>query len=605
MSEPGPGAAYRPPVEDVMLALDVAGLEELLALDAFAALDRELVGDAVRELGRFTAEVIAPTDRLGDVQGAHLDQASGRVALPEAVTRAYHTYVEAGWGALQFPTAYGGGGFPSVVGLAMQEMLASANLSFSLNPVLTQSAIELLLEWGDESQRARFVPKLLTGAWCGTMDLTEPEAGSDLAAVATRAEPAGDGTWRVHGTKIFITWGEHDLAENIVHLVLARTPGAGEGTRGLSLFLVPKRLVAADGAPSEPNALGCVRLEEKLGIHLAPTCVMSYDGALAELVGPERAGMRAMFTMMNRARLSIGAEGPAVGERAYQQALAYAGERRQGRASGVQPPRRSTIIEHPDVRRMLLDMRTSVLASRLVLYSAASQGDLARHSPDPAVRELAQSLVDLLTPVAKAWATDLGVEVASTGIQVLGGIGYVEEAGMAQRLRDARIAPIYEGTNGIQAIDLVLRKVPRRSGAAVQHLLGLIEQFVKGAHEQPGGEALGPTIEALGEAHEVLSSTTAWLIGRAAERPDDALAGATAYLELLGVTLGGWLLGRRAQCAGGREVDGGRAPATTAAAVAAAESNFYAARQLGRATGLRRAVTAGAASLAIPLDDGG
>jgi len=326
---------YSAPVAEVLLDLEVAGLGDVLALPHFSAIDRQSVADVLEGFGRFAREVIAPTDRLGDLVGARHDPSKGIVELPPALHTAYRRYVEAGWGALQFPAEYGGGGLPGVVGLAMQELFASANLSLSLNPVLTQGAIELLLAWGEESQRARYVPRLLTGEWSGTMNLTEPEAGSDLGAVTTLAEPDGDGSWRLSGTKIFITWGEHDLAENIIHLVLARTPGAPEGTRGLSVFVVPKRLVGADGGLGPANSLRCLRIDEKLGIHASPTCVMEYSGARAELVGTLGGGMRAMFLMMNLARLSIGAEGPAVGERAYQQALAYARQRLQGRAPGA------------------------------------------------------------------------------------------------------------------------------------------------------------------------------------------------------------------------------------------------------------------------------
>ncbi|HTW97573.1 MAG TPA: acyl-CoA dehydrogenase [Acidimicrobiales bacterium] len=595
MSELGPQAPYRPPVEEIVLDLETAGLERLLELEAYAGIDLELVRQTLGELGRFVTEVIAPTDRPGDLEGARFDPASGQVVVPEALRRAYRRYVDAGWGSLQFPAEHGGGGLPGAAGLAMQEMLAAANLSLSLNPVLTQGAVELLLAWGTPSQQARFVPRLVTGEWCGTMNLTEPEAGSDLGAVSTRAEPAGDGTWRVFGTKIFITWGEHDLADNIVHLVLARAPGAPPGTRGLSLFLVPKRLLTADGAAGAPNALRCVRLEHKLGLHASPTCVMSYEGALGELVGTEHGGMQAMFTMMNRARLAIGVEGPAVAERAYQQALAYALERRQGRA-GDAASGSSPLAEHPDVRRMLLTMRTSLLAARLLLYSAAVERDLARHAADRHAREQAQDLVDLLTPVAKAWATDRGVDAASLGIQVLGGIGYVEESGMPQRLRDVRIAPIYEGTNGIQAIDLVTRKLDRRSGATIMDLLGRIAGLVAQAREQPGGAAIVTSLEVLAEAHETLAASTSWLLEALPGRREDALAGASAYLDLLGTTLGGWLLARRALTVSGRDDHAGQR--------AAAESNFYALELLSRATGLRRAIMIGAATLAAPFAAG-
>ena len=458
------GSAYRAPVGDIVLALDVADLDDVLRLEAFRHVERESMVIALEEFGRLASDAIAPSDRVGDLIGARFDPASGGVQTPEAFHRAYERYVEGGWGALQFPSAFGGGDLPSVVGLAIGEMFASANMALSLNPVLTQGAIEALLQWGTTGQQATYLPKMLTGEWTGTMNLTEPDAGSDLGEIRTRAEPEGTGRWRITGTKSFITWGEHDLADNIIHLVLARTPDAPAGTKGLSLFVVPKRLLSATGVPDEQNALRCLNVEAKLGIHGSPTCVMEFDGAEGELVGPLHGGMRAMFTMMNAARLFIGTQGPAVAERAFQHAQEYAANRLQGRAAGVAPPARSPIIDHPDVRRMLLLMTTGTQAARALLYTAAAHGDRARHAADKDARFRSQQFADLLTPVAKAWSTDMGFGAASLGVQVLGGAGYIEESGMAQRLRDARIAPIYEGTNGIQALDLVTRKLPRDDG---------------------------------------------------------------------------------------------------------------------------------------------
>ena len=334
-----------------------------------------------------------------------------------------------------------------VFGLAQQEIFASANMALSLNPVLTQGAIEALLQWGNSEQKLSYLPRLLTGEWTGTMNLTESDAGSDLGEIKTKAIPDGDGNWLISGTKIFITWGEHDLAENIVHFVLARTPNAPAGTRGLSLFVVPKFILTSGGEPGERNAVHCLGIEEKLGIHGSPTCVMSYDHARGELVGPLHGGMKAMFTMMNIARLSIGIQGPAVGERAFQHAFRYASERLQGGTKGASAPSRSSIVEHLDVRRLYFTMSTTTQASRLLLYWVGAQADLARYGDDPVS---AQAMVDLVTPIAKAWSTDVGFLSASMGVQVLGGTGYVEESGMSQRLRDARIASIYEGTNGVR-----------------------------------------------------------------------------------------------------------------------------------------------------------
>jgi alkylation response protein AidB-like acyl-CoA dehydrogenase len=519
-----------------------------------------------------------PTDRVGDREGARFDPATGGVTLPEGFAKAYRLYVEGGWGALAFPEAHGGGGMPRLVGTALQEVLTSANMALSLNPILTQSAIELLGRWGTPAQQERYLPRLVTGEWTGTMNLTEPEAGSDLGAIRTIARPDGD-LWHVSGTKIFITWGEHDLAENIVHLVLARTPDAPPGTKGISLFLVPK--VLPDG---RRNAVSCVALEHKLGIHASPTCVMAFDGAEAELVGERHGGMRAMFTMMNAARLSIAVQGLAVGEVAGQQALAFARERRQGRAPGAAPGTASPIVEHPDVARMLLDLRASTRAMRLLLYLTAQQTDLARHAPDPAVREAAQARVDLLTPIGKAWSTDTGVRLASEALQVHGGMGYVEETGIAQRFRDSRIAPIYEGTNGIQAVDLVTRKLARDDGAAAEALLADVDATVAAA--ALAGAPIARTAAALGAAAEALRSATAWLVAHVRDDPAAALAGATAYAELCGTTIGGWLLTRRALAAG-------------ASPEAVVDAEAFAVEQLSAAPGLAARATAGAGHLTL------
>ncbi|HZQ27281.1 MAG TPA: acyl-CoA dehydrogenase family protein, partial [Acidimicrobiales bacterium] len=470
--------AYDAPVADMMAALRLAGLDELLALPAFAGAhaDAETVETLVGEFGRLASEVIAPTDRVGDTVGSKLDVTTGDVTAPPGFTAAYRQYVDGGWAALAVPAEHGGGGFPTVVGLAVQELFTTANLALSLNPMLTHAAVELLARWGDQRQRSVFLPKLLTGEWCGTMDLTEPDAGSDVGALRTRAEQDAGGVWRLTGSKIFITWGEHDMAGNIVHMVLARTPGSAPGTKGLSLFAVPKFLVNDDGSLGARNAMRAAKLEEKVGIHASPTCVMEFDGAVGELVGEEHAGMRGMFTMMNAARVSIGLQGLAVAERAWQQSLAYARERRQGRAAGAPASAgRAAIIEHPDVQRMLLTMRVSSLAMRHLLYLTAAQSDVASAHPDEAVRARAAALSELLTPVAKAWPTDLGVAAASLGVQVHGGMGYVEETGIAQRWRDSRIGPIYEGTNGIQAIDLIGRKLLRDDGKAMRALIAEIK----------------------------------------------------------------------------------------------------------------------------------
>ncbi len=574
---------YQAPTDAVLDALDAVGLPALLELDAFAHVDRDTVTTLVEEFGRFVDEVIVPTDVVGDRVGSVHDPVTGTVTTPEGYAKAYQRYVESGWGALAFPQEHGGGGLPRVVGLALQELMTSANVGLSLNPVLTQSVIEGLTRLGTPDQQARFVPHLLTGEWNGTMLLTEPDAGSDVGAVRTRAEQDDDGTWRLTGTKVFITWGEHDLTDNIVHLVLARTTGAPAGTKGLSLFLVSKRLVDADGRLGDRNAVRCASLEHKVGIHVSPTCVLDFDRAEAELVGEVGDGMSLMFVVMNSARLSIGLQGLAAAEVSTQQALAYAHERRQGRTATTPPGESALIEEHPDVRRMLLTMVSTTDAVRRVLYTTGAQADLAAHHPDEAVRAMARERADLLTPIAKAWSTDEGVEVASLAMQVHGGVGYVEETGVARHWRDARIAPIYEGTNGIQAIDLVMRKLRMRDGGVIDDLLAELELL--DAPLAAAGDDLAAARTSLAEALVATRAATAWLIERASAAPDDALAGATTYLDMLGTTLGGALLVESAL----------HRPTPRSVAVA----TFFATERLARVPGLLGPVTAGAARLAV------
>ena len=577
---------YEAPLKDLILALDVVGLADILQLGHFHHVDRETVLLALDEFGRLASKDIAGTDRIGDVVGAQIDRPSASVETPVAFHDAYQRYVSGGWGSLAYPQEYGGGDLPSVISLALQEMFASANMALSLNPVLTQGAIDALLHWGSTEQKGRFLPRLLTGEWTGTMNLTEPGAGSDLGEIQTMAEPRGDGLWLISGTKIFITWGEHDLADNIVHLVLARTPQAPLGTKGLSLFIVPKFTESTVDPGGTRNSLRCISLEEKLGIHGSPTCVMSFERAEGELVGDLHGGMRAMFTMMNAARLSIGVQGPAVGERAYQHALRYSLERLQGRSSGATNGP-SPIVEHPDVQRMLLSMSTTNQASRLVLFWVGAQVDQARHGSSPLDRERAQAMVDLVTPVAKAWATDCGFATTSLGIQVLGGAGYIEESGMAQRLRDSRIAPIYEGTNGIQAIDLVARKLNRSDGAWVRSLLDEIASSIPTAVDTT--DPLQPSYTHLLEALGTLRESTEWMLARFSSHRNDVLAGASSYLELFGLTMGGWLMVKRAEFS--------RSQSSKNGSRTVAECNFFALEFLSRAVGLAQPIRAGASRL--------
>ncbi len=581
---------YRVDLDEITFNLrHVADLDGLAKLDEFGHVEPDVVDQVLAEAARFAQEVVAPLNRVGDTEGARrLDD--GSVATPTGFREAYDAYVQAGWGALSIDPEYGGGGFPHLLGLAVEEMFTAACMSWSLCPLLTQGAINLLGAHGTPEQKAQYLPSMATGAWTGTMNLTEPQAGSDLGAVATRAVPQPDGAYRLHGTKIFITYGEHDLADNIVHLVLARTPDAPPGTRGISCFLVPKHLPAATDSsrPGVRNDVRCVSIEHKLGIHASPTCVMAYgddEGAVGFLVGEENGGMRAMFTMMNHARLSVGLEGVALAERSYQQALAYARERRQGRAPDAPTGESSAIIDHPDVRRMLLDMRSAIGAMRGLAYRNAEAIDVAAHGADEQQRQAADEQAALLTPLTKAWATDLGCELVSVGLQVHGGMGFIEETGAAQHYRDARIAPIYEGTNGIQSADLVGRKLSMRGGAAVRDHLARIGST---AEALDGDAELAPVRRHLDAALDAAAEATGWLLAADLQA---RLAGADAYLRMLAVTTGAAALADGALAAA-------RLGDPDAAADRAVLARFFAANRLSAVPGLLAAVTEPAQDLA-------
>ena len=532
---------YRAPIDDIAAAMHTAGIGEVLAMSQYADIDEGAVHDVLEGFGKVASEIIAPTDVIGDREGAHLDVATGTVTVPDALGDAFRHYVDGGWQSIAGPAEMGGGGFPTVVGTAVHEMFGSANMALSLNPMLTQSAVELLERWGDDTQKSMVLPHLVDGSWSGTMNLTEPDAGSDLGAVRTMATPNGDDTWAISGTKIFITWGEHELGENIIHLVLARTPHAPSGTRGISLFLVPKFHIGADGRPGERNRVRCLSIEHKLGIHASPTCVLEFAEAEGRLVGPLLGGMNAMFSMMNPARLSVGVQGVSIAERAFQQARSYADERRQGQAAGTTGA--AQLIEHPDVQRMLLDIASTRDAMRLLTFATAIAADIARHHEDPEQRALHQRRTDLLTPLAKAWCTDEGIRLASLALQVHGGMGFVEETGIAQRYRDARIATIYEGTNGIQAIDLVGRKVSRDGGGAATELFDAIEPTVTAA---AGSTELADAAAQLAAALVDARAATTWVVEQSARDRGVVLAGACSYLELLSLTVAGDLLLRHA-----------------------------------------------------------
>ncbi len=528
--------SYRPPVADMAFTMrHAAGLDEAIASGLYGDLTGDLVDAVLEEAAKFAAERVAPLNRIGDTQGATL--ADGRVTMPPGFRDAYRAWAEAGWNALPGPVEYGGQGLPTLVAAPCSEMWNAASMGFALGPLLTVGAVEALDKHGAEDLKARYLAKLVSGEWTGTMNLTEPHAGSDLAALRTRAERAGDGTYRIAGTKIYITYGEHDLTDNIVHLVLARLPDAPPGTRGISLFLVPK--ILPDGSH---NDLRCAGIEHKLGIHASPTCTMVYGdggGATGWLIGEENRGLACMFTMMNNARLNVGLQGVAIADRAYQGALAYARDRRQGRAANAAGPDMSPILDHPDVQRTLLTMKGFTAASRALCYLTAAELDRARLDPDPAARKAAAERAALLTPVAKAFSTDIGIEVASMGVQVHGGMGFVEETGAAQHLRDARILAIYEGTNGIQAIDLVTRKLPLSGGAVVRAEIAAMRAVVAAA-AQAGGEGFGATVPRLRDAIESLDRATSAML-RALKAGDQAAAleGATPYLRLFGLARGG------------------------------------------------------------------
>jgi acyl-CoA dehydrogenase len=540
---------YRAPVAEISFALsNAAGFTSALAEGLYGDLAADVVEAVLTEAGKFATDVLAPLNVIGDREGARFKD--GAVTTATGWKEAYRAWTQAGWNGLAAPVEWGGQGLPHAVNAACIEMWNSAAMAFGLGPVLTMAGIDALVAHGSEELKRAYLPKLVSGEWMGTMQLTEPQAGSDVGASRTRAERATDGSYRITGQKIFITYGEHDLTDNIIHLVLARLPDAPPGTRGLSLFLVPKFLVNADGSLGRRNDARAHSIERKLGIHASPTCTMVYGdrgGATAFLVGEENRGMACMFTMMNQARLSVALQGVAIAERATQQALAYARERKQGRAPGVESGSRP-IIAHPDVKRMLLTMRALTRAARALSYATAVAIDRAQRSPDAARRQAAHERASLLTPVAKAFSTDIGSEVASLGIQVHGGMGYIEETGAAQHYRDARIAAIYEGTNGIQAIDLVTRKLPLAGGATVMAYIDEIRRTVQAvnANNDPG---FGWTGVRLQDATDALERATQWLLGSQHNNLEAALAGATPYLRLFGLASGGALLAEEALAA--------------------------------------------------------
>ena len=575
----------------------VADLEGIVTSERFGHVDSETIHDVLAEVGRFMAEVVAPTNRDGDTIGAKW-QPDGSVVTPPSFPPAYAKWVDSGFGAMPFDADYGGADFPWISAIGVQEMLTSANMAFSLCALLTQGAIDAIHAHGSDDQKAMYLPKMLTGEWTGTMNLTEPHAGSDVGAVTSKAVPVDgpngggtDGAWKITGQKIFITWGEHDCADNLLHLVLARTPGSPPGTKGISMFLVPKFLVGADGSLGERNGAYCVSIEHKLGIHGSPTCVMAYEDAIGWLVGGEHEGMRNMFTMMNNARLSVGLQGLAVTERAYQQSLQYAQDRQQGRAIGAAPGVSSPIIEHPDVRRMLMTQRSWIDAMRCLVYTNAAaldRADAARSDGDVEQSRTWQELADLLIPLSKGVCTDVGNEMTSIAVQIHGGMGYVEETGAAQHYRDARIAAIYEGTNGIQGADLVGRKLSMRGGGVVTDLL---DEFDGRADQLAGIDGMGGFGDRLHEAVATARQATDHLLTVGRDDPRSLLGSSVPYLRLLGTTVCAGLLAKAALA-----LDGGAGDDDAFRAAKLTSAKFFGEQILPSVQGLLPAVLA-------PADD--
>ncbi len=581
---------YNPPVRDLLFSLEQAADFGRLAA-AFPGADADTVAAILEAAGDFTSGVLAPLNRIGDQTGARLE--NGQVRSPPGFADAYRQFAAGGWNGLSASTEHGGQGLPKALEIAVFEMVQAANMAFGLCPMLTLAAIEALSSHGTARQKALYLPRLISGEWTGTMNLTEPQAGSDLGGLTTRADPDGKGGYRLNGQKIYITWGDHDVADNIIHMVLARLPDAPPGSRGLSLFLTSKRRVNEDGSLGEGNGVRPASLENKLGAHASPTCVMLFEDAHAEMIGAPNQGLAAMFVMMNAARLQVGVQGVGVAERAYQQALAFSLERKQGRSAwtGASPAR---IFDHPDVRRSLMIMKARIEAARGICLATAVASDLARLSTNPVDRDSARLREELLTPIAKAWSTDMAVEVASMGIQIHGGMGFIEDTGAAQHYRDARILPIYEGTNGIQAIDLMGRKLALGKGQAVRELVG--EIFVTAGALKSADDAWLHTIgQRLETGLAAVQSATGWLIERRGHAQPDALAGATPYLRLLGDVVGGWMIGKGALAAAAK-IAAGEGP-TDYWRTRIGLARVYSEQVLTQAPGLALAVTQGAVDL--------
>ena len=536
---------YKAPVKDIVFGYEVIDSYNVLnKISEFSDFSEDIVIPTMEECAKFSEEVLAPINAIGDQQGASIE--NGNVTMPEEFVDAYKKFIEAGWASISLPEEIGGGGMPITLSGGTLEILSTANLAFGLAPGLSAGAISAINFHGNQEQKDKFLPKLVSGQWTGTMNLSEPQSGSDLGTITTKAEKQDDGSYKVTGTKVWITFGEHNMTENIIHLVLAKVPGSPEGTKGISMFIVPKVMVNDDGSLGDNNNVSCISIEEKLGIHASPTCVMEYDGSVGYLVGEENRGLNYMFTMMNEARVWVGGQGLACASGALQGASQYARDRVQGRPVGMskEDAKKSTIIDHADVRRMLITIKSYVDAMRYLMYDNQLMLDL-EYFAEGELKEFGEERCGILTPITKAWISDLGVELSSIAIQVYGGMGYVEETGVAQYLRDSRIAPIYEGTNGIQALDLMFRKLPLDNGQAMQRLLADVNKVIDEMNE--GGEVLSDMAQKLKVEVDRLSEVTLWLGSKMLEGElVDASAGATPYLKMFGQVLGGYYMGKAA-----------------------------------------------------------
>ena len=582
---------YKAPLRDMHFVLhELAGLAEIARLPGCEEMSAELVDQVLEQAAKFATGVLSPLNKSADAEGSQWH--NGEVTTPKGFKQAYRQFIEGGWNALQAPVEYGGQGLPKIVSTPVVEMWKSANLSFSLVTMLTAGAVEALILRGTEAQKKQYLPKMIEGTWTGTMNLTEPQAGSDLGLLRTKAVREGD-HYRISGQKIFITYGEHDLADNIVHLVLARIEGAPEGVRGISMFLVPKFLVRAEGSIGERNGVQCASIEHKLGIHASPTAVLVYENAVGYLVGEENHGLEYMFIMMNLARFAVGMEGLSISERAYQQALAYAKERVQSR-DVTGGGKAVTIIHHPDVRRMLMSMKSQIEAMRALAYVVAAAVDKSLRHPDEAERARNQALVDFMIPIVKGWFTETGIEVASTGIQVHGGMGFIEETGAAQHLRDARITTIYEGTTGIQANDLIGRKIAREGGATAKEVIAAMRAVEAELGKAPG-EDMAATREAFSAALTAAEECVSWMVIAYGNDVRAAHAGAVPFLRLMGIVCGGWQLARSALIAQQRLSEGKGDKAFYEAKIKT--TRFFADHVLTQAPALRNTVVHGAAGV--------